>query len=170
MVRLISRLDLPLAFDELEAFDYYITTAHSPRFTPCSRQTTTRNLTKYFAERRDKLMDTLKHVSSVALTSDIWSGNAKDDYLPVVAHFINSDWQLEKRILGMRLIDCSHNAENIAERVACVASGYGISDKIFSITLDNASANTKSMGKLTPLLSGYVGSLLLHSETCLQYH
>ena len=64
----------------------------------------------------------------------------------------------------MRLIDCSHNAENIAERVACVASDYGISDKIFSITLDNASANTKAMGQLTPLLSGYVGSLLLHQR------
>ena len=64
----------------------------------------------------------------------------------------------------MRLIDCSHNAENIAERVACVASGYGISDKIFSITLDNASSNTKAMEKLTPLLFGYVGSLLLHQR------
>jgi len=57
LVRLIARLDLPLAFDELEAFDYYITTAHSPRFTPCSRQTTTRDLIKYFTERRDKLVD-----------------------------------------------------------------------------------------------------------------
>ena len=51
--------------------------------------------------------------------------------MSVVAHFINSDWQLEKRILGMRLIDCSHNAENIAGRVACVASDFGISNKIF---------------------------------------
>ena len=67
-------------------------------------------------------------------------------------------------ILGMRLIDCSHNAENIAERVAFVASDYGISDKIFSVTLDNASSNTKAMEKLTPLLSGYVGSLLLHQR------
>ena len=164
LVRLIARLDLPLGFGESEAFDDYITTAHNPRFTPCSRQTTTRDLTKYFTERRDKLMDTLKPISSVALTSDIWSGNAKEEYLSVVSHFINYDWQLEKRILGMRLIDCSHNAENIAERVAFVASDYGISDKIFSITLDNASANTKSMGKLTPLLSGYVGSLLLHQR------
>ena len=68
MVRLIARLDLPLGFGESEAFDDYITTAHNPRFTPCSRQTKTRDLTKYFTKRRDKLMDTLKIVSSVALT------------------------------------------------------------------------------------------------------
>ena len=48
LVRLIARLDLPLGFGESEAFDDYITTAHNPRFTPCSRQTTTRDLTKYF--------------------------------------------------------------------------------------------------------------------------
>jgi len=34
----------------------------------------------------------------------------------------------------------------------------------YFVTLDNASANTKAMGQLTPLLSGYVGSLLLHQR------
>ena len=60
LVRLIARLDLPLGFGESEAFDDYITTAHNPMFTPCSRQTTTRDLTKYFNEHRDKLVDTCK--------------------------------------------------------------------------------------------------------------
>ena len=82
----------------------------------------------------------------------------------MVAYFINNDWQLEKRILGLRLIDVSHNADNIAERVFAVVSDYGLNDKVFSITLDNASANTKAMDKLTPLLSGYVGSLFLHQR------
>jgi hypothetical protein len=48
----------------------------------------------------------LKSITSVALASNIWSGNAKEDYLSVVAHFVNSDWQLEKGILAMCLIDC----------------------------------------------------------------
>ena len=30
-------------------------------------------------------------VSSVAITSDIWFGKVKEDYLSVVAHFINVD-------------------------------------------------------------------------------
>jgi hypothetical protein len=32
--------------------------------------------------------------SSVALTSDIWSGNTKEDYISVVAHYMNADWVL----------------------------------------------------------------------------
>lgn len=41
----------------------------------------------------------------VCLTSDIWSGNAKDDYLSAVAQ----DRQLEKRVLGLVLIDVFHS-------------------------------------------------------------
>jgi hypothetical protein len=62
-------------------------------------------------------MESLKFVSSVALTFDIWSGNAKEDYLIIVAHFVSSDWQLEKRILGIRLIDVSNTGDNIDSRV-----------------------------------------------------
>ena len=60
----------------------------------------------------------------------VWK--AKEDYLSVVAHFINADWQLEKMVLGLRLIDVSHNAENITERVASVLAEYGILNKVFS--------------------------------------
>ena len=60
----------------------------------------------------------LSAASSVALTLDIWSGNAKEDYISVVAHFVSADWELQ--IIGLRLIEVKHTGENIAERVACV--------------------------------------------------
>jgi hypothetical protein len=56
----------------------------------------------------------------------------------VVAHYVNVDWQLEKRIIGLRMIDVSHNTENIAERITSVLADYGLTDKIFSVILDNA--------------------------------
>jgi hypothetical protein len=42
------------------------------------------------------MLDCLTACSSVAITSDIWNGNAKNGYLSVVAHFVNFDWELEK--------------------------------------------------------------------------
>ena len=164
LVRLIAREDLPLTFGQSAAFEEYIQNAHNPRFSVVSRQTISRDVFKVFDKRRAMLIDTLKSVSSVALTSDIWSGNAKEDYLSVVAHFVNSNWQLEKRILGLVLIDVSHNAENISERVLSVVQEYGLTNKIFSITLDNASANSKAMDSLKPALSGYIGDLYLHQR------
>jgi hypothetical protein len=73
-------------------WEYYIARAHNPRFTKVSRQTITRYLLKLFTERRNVLINSvLPATSSVALTSDIWSGNAKEDYISVVCHYVNAN-------------------------------------------------------------------------------
>jgi hypothetical protein len=92
----------------------------------------------------------LKSVSSVCITSDIWSGHAKEDYLSVVIHFVSVDWELEKRVIGPRLIDVSHSGVNIVECVEDVVTEFGLKDKIFSITLDNVVSNAFAMAKLIP--------------------
>jgi len=106
---LLARLNVPVSLGESDVFEEYIRTAHNPKYVPISRQTTTRDMLKYFSDWKVKLVETISSgsVNCVCLTSDIWSGNAKEDYLSVVAHNTNSDWQLEKRVLGLRLIDCS---------------------------------------------------------------
>jgi hypothetical protein len=105
--------------------------AHNPRFSRVSRQTTTRHLSKYFLEHHNCLIESLKYVSSIFLTSDIWSGNAKEDYISVVAHYVSADWKLEKRVIGLRIIDVSHCGINIAECIESVVSEFGLKDKIF---------------------------------------
>ena len=84
-----------MGIGETQAWEEYIVRAHNPRFTKVSRQSTTRDLGKLFNERRDILKKpVLPAASSVALTSDIWSGNAKEDYISIVAHYVNADWEL----------------------------------------------------------------------------
>jgi hypothetical protein len=79
-----------------------------------------------------------------------------EDYISVVAHFVNVDWGLDKRLLALRLIDESHTGANIAERVSMVVDEYGLTDKIFVVTLDNASSNSTAMDILSPIFSGYI--------------
>lgn len=57
---------------------------------------------------------------SIALTADIWSGNAKEDYIIVVAHFVNTIWEINKSMIGLKLIQVSHNGVSIAEHIASV--------------------------------------------------
>jgi hypothetical protein len=103
---LIARTDLPISFAKCAAFEEYIMNAHNPRFVKTSRQTIARDLIKLYNECMDKLIETLKNsVSSVSITSDIWSGKAKEDYICVVSHYANSNWELEKRLLGLRPIE-----------------------------------------------------------------
>ena len=60
-------------------------------------------------------------------------------------------------MLGLILIDVSHNEQNIADRVASVLTDYGLSEKVFAVTLDNASSNASAMHKLKPIMSKYLG-------------
>jgi hypothetical protein len=75
------------------------------------------------------LLDCLENsISCVALTSDIWSGNAKEDYISVIVHFVNEDWDLQKRIIAMRLIDVLHTVVNIASRIETVIDEFGLTE------------------------------------------
>jgi hypothetical protein len=56
------------------------------------------------------------------------------------------------------LIEVKYSGENIAERVAAVVEEFGLINKIFAITLDNASSNVKAIETLTPMFAGYLGS------------
>lgn len=105
---------------------------------------------------------------SVALTSDICSGWATNDYLSVVAHYVNNDCVMEKRIICLKLINVSHTGENIAYCIIKVMEDFGFTNKIFLITLDNATSNSRAMDILTPVLSTYVDSFLLHQRCA--YH
>ena len=112
LCRLIASLDLPLGIGEIEAWEDYIVRAHNPRFVKVSRQTTTRDLSKLFTERHNMLKNSmLSAASSLALTSDIWSSNAKEDYISVVAHFVSADWELQKKVIRLRLIEVKHTGE-----------------------------------------------------------
>jgi hypothetical protein len=62
----------------------------------------------------------------------------------------------------------SHSGENIIERMLAVLEEYALTDKVFAVTLDNTSANSNAMKRLSPRLSAYVGELFLHQRSA--YH
>jgi hypothetical protein len=96
LCHLIARLDLSLGIGVYDAFVEYIRRVHNPRYNPVCRQTTTTDFVKHFNQTHTLMMECLSAYTSIAITSDIWHGNAKKDYLSVVAHLVNSDWELEK--------------------------------------------------------------------------
>jgi len=48
--------------------------------------------------------------------------------------------------------------------VLAVLDEFGLTEKVVSVTLDNASANTTAMNILSPKISCYVGTLFLHQR------
>ncbi|EOY16831.1 BED zinc finger,hAT family dimerization domain [Theobroma cacao] len=62
-------------------------------------------------------------------------------YLCLTAHFVNKNWVLQKRILNFSFMPPPHNGVALSEKIYALLVEWGIESKLFSITLDNASAN-----------------------------
>ena len=70
LVRLIARLDVSISLGESEAFEEYIKTSHNPKYARVSRQTTARDIVKYFTECKANLVSTFStSVNCLCLTS-----------------------------------------------------------------------------------------------------
>ena len=67
-------------------------------------------------------------------------------FLCITAHYIDSEWMLNKRIISFKTINTPHNGKNIATLINDIY--LGIRDKIFTITLDNASNNDVPIQRL----------------------
>ena len=56
-------------------------------------------------------------MSSVALTTDIWTSMATEAYMTVAAHYIDPNWKLQNFVLETLLFPERHTAVNIAEKL-----------------------------------------------------
>ena len=125
------------------------------------RNTTKSDIVKLYNRRKADLIEEFHKGSfCFALTSDVWTKRSMEDYISVVAHYIDDKWNLQKRIIGFLVLDVAHTDTNICERILNVLIDYDLGNRIIAITLDNASANNVAIETLRPLISGYHDVLL----------
>ena len=89
----------------------------------------------------------------------------------VTCHFVDSNWLLQKRILNFFNVLPLHSGVVIAGALRETFNGWGIMRKVFTITVDNASANGSAIEILRDdfRLRGIflpVGGLLFHVRCC----
>ncbi|EPS70949.1 hypothetical protein M569_03810, partial [Genlisea aurea] len=137
----------------------------NPQFQGFSRKTARRFGFQQFKERKVILVSLFESTSNkFGLTFDCWRGVDGDDYIVVTCHWIDDKWVMQKRILAFRLFDPPHNAPRIAHLITSVCVEYGISNRIFSITTDNASNNIAAIPALKSSLNAVVGGVFFHTR------
>ncbi|KAG5562769.1 hypothetical protein RHGRI_005483 [Rhododendron griersonianum] len=77
----------------------------------------------------------------VCLTFDLWTSIATNGYMSLTAHFIDANWVLHMRFLNFSYMPPPHSGVALKEKVYDLLGKWGIENKLFSFTLDNASAN-----------------------------
>ncbi|KAL0408170.1 UNVERIFIED_CONTAM: Zinc finger BED domain-containing protein RICESLEEPER 2 [Sesamum radiatum] len=138
--------ELPFKLVEHLGFRHFLSVA-CPMFAIPSRRTITKDIFNVYVSERARLKSFIeKHAQRVCITTDIWTSIQRVNYMCLNAHFIDDDWNLHKRILNFCPI-IGHKSEEIGKGVEKCLLDWGI-DRVFSITVDNASSNDGAIAYL----------------------
>ncbi|XP_077246794.1 zinc finger BED domain-containing protein RICESLEEPER 2-like [Tasmannia lanceolata] len=89
-------------------------------------------------EIEKKLKKNFKDAGRISLTSDCWTSNQTISYMCLTAHFVDSDWKLQRPIISFCDLEPPHFGVVISDAISTFLTEWGIQDKVQSITLDNA--------------------------------
>ncbi|KAL0308961.1 UNVERIFIED_CONTAM: putative AC transposase [Sesamum radiatum] len=144
LARMVIIDELPFKFVEGEGFRAY-SRALEPSFEVPSRHTVARDCMKIFIKEKRKLKKLFKS-ERVCLTTDTWTSLKNLNYMCLTAHWIDSDWELQKRIINFCIVE-NHKGETIGKQIEECLHEWGI-DKVCTITVDNASSNDRAIAHL----------------------
>uniref|UniRef100_A0A803NBW0 BED-type domain-containing protein n=1 Tax=Chenopodium quinoa TaxID=63459 RepID=A0A803NBW0_CHEQI len=82
----------------------------------------------------------------------------KINYMCLTVHFVDNDWNLQKRILNFCPIS-SHKGEEIGKEIEKCLLDWEL-EKVFCITVDNASSNDTAIGYMRRKINGWKAGVL----------
>ena len=114
-----------------------------------------------------KIRDALSCVPGrICLTSDCWTSITTDGYMSLTAHFIDNSWNLHKMILNFSFLPPPHTGLAMSDHLFSLLKDWGIQKKVFSVALDNASANDAMVDFLKYELDLVGGGTYFHVRCC----
>jgi hypothetical protein len=125
---------------EHELFNKFMR-ACTPHWKKISRATVKNDCIAVYNIEKNKLKTLLSGVDRVNITTDMWTSSQRVSYMVVTCHFVDSNWVLQKRILNFCNVPPPHSGVVIADALRETFNDWGIMRKVFTITVDNASAN-----------------------------
>ncbi|KAL4394253.1 hypothetical protein AHAS_Ahas02G0133500 [Arachis hypogaea] len=129
----------PFRFVKSQSFKEY-SAALQLGFNTLSRITLARDILMLYETKRVQLQKYFfKYGGRVCLMTDNWSSCQNMAYMCLIAHFIDVDWKLQKKILNFCQAT-GHTGEIMAQNVEACLNSWKL-NKILSLTVDNVSPN-----------------------------
>ncbi|GJZ70000.1 zinc finger BED domain-containing protein RICESLEEPER 2-like protein [Tanacetum coccineum] len=123
-----------------------------PRYAHVSRTTLKRDAMKLWVMAKQAIIHRFLQINiNVNLTTDVWTSPHRvlGFYICVTAYWIEpGTWQMMKRVIAFEYFSVPHTGSALAKTLINVFVKFKLENKIMSITLDNASNNTSTIGKL----------------------
>jgi hypothetical protein len=145
--------DLPFKFVEYRKIRNWIKYLN-PDAVPITRNTAKSDVLKIYMREKSKLKSEMATVPCrISLTSDLWTSCTTEGYICLTAHYIDHGWNLKSKIINFCHMPPPHTGAELSKKILGFLSDWGIEKKIFSLTLDNCSANDVMQEKLKSQLA-----------------
>ena len=135
--------EYPFVMAEHEFFVDFIKSLR-PNFSFKSRITTRKEILDMHLAQKKKLFDQLKTISCrFSATMDMWTSNQNKGYMCITIHWIDDNWQMQKRIICLPFVKGQHKGTVLASEFIKGIMSWNLEKRLFALTLDNASNNNK---------------------------
>lgn len=104
---------------------------------------------------KSKIKVILEDIQYLCLTSDIWSSSSSsnmNDFISITAHGLDTEFQPKSFCLEVFPFEgVSHTSENIAHNIHMIMLSWGITERVKTITTDNARNMTSAVNELNSM-------------------
>jgi hypothetical protein len=107
-------------------------------YQPIHRNTITRRIKRLQRHHHSKLIEQLKTVETISVTTDFWSNRTNTAFLVLTAHYCTSDLNLKSKILTFSSFNHRHTAVQIARIIMFKLRNLHILHKVNRIVCDGA--------------------------------
>ncbi|KAH9604933.1 hypothetical protein KSS87_022521 [Heliosperma pusillum] len=157
--KMIIMDERPFRTVEHDGFRLFCSVA-CPHFMIPSRWTIARDCFDMYLEEKSKLKTYFSKLSSrICLTTDTWTSCQNLSYMCLTAHFIDQNWKLHKKVINFCPI-VGHTGEIIGKSIENCLIEWGITTKVLTVTVDNASANDVGVEYLRDRLRSWSSTIL----------
>ncbi|CAG8477855.1 8354_t:CDS:2 [Cetraspora pellucida] len=177
-ISMLVKDQLPINIREGASFVEFLA-EFDPNYQLPSKRHCRKLLTDAFLSSKEHLKEMLSNnFITCSLTCDLWTGRNCMGYLGVTCTFIDNDFQLNEIVLTLKYLPYPHTGKAIADALNFIIDDWKLTDKVFTITMDNSSnmvKATKCMPNIVQIsctahtLQCAIGKGLLDAETLIAH-
>lgn len=117
-----------------------------------SPRTIRRLLDTTIHEQQHGVLSKLPEGSRLSIALDCWTSPFRQAFMAITGYFLDQDWNYCEVLLGFEPLHGSHTGENLSKTVLQLLQDHGISDRVLSVTTDNATSNNSMMESIQEVI------------------
>ena len=107
-----------------------------------------RQLRDLVRENQKSILQRLPSGAKLSLALDCWTSPFKQAFIAITGYFLDEDWEYNEILLRFEHLHGSHSGASLSEVLFKLLQEYQITDRVLTVTTDNASNNVTLMASV----------------------